>query len=282
LQQENAPVMTRKFLLFFTALITVFSLDSCTHYYYVHNQHNVPLFKEKNEVRASGAVIQSDEIVGADIQAAYAVTKEAAIMANALIVNPGSKDGKGQMYEVGAGYFKPLPSRYSILNNKFVFETYGVVGLGNSVNYYDRYPSSISTNLFKGYIQPTIGYTCNFFDLIVSAKIGALHAFGAKRNMADTAFSDLNQNGSTIGNDLNILSRNSTSFLFEPAFTIRLGYEYVKAHFQVGTSVMTGDLRQLTPVYRPAIDVGLTVFIARRFWQKYDRTKKDRWKRLFD
>jgi|GEM_PF-634636 len=274
--------MKKRIALWIAACAVLLSLDSCTHYYYVPNQHNVPLFKEKNEVRISGALLVNDEVTGCDVQTAYAMTKESAIMANALVVNPGSKEGRGQLYELGAGYYKPIPTGLSMLDKKFIFESYGVLGLGNATNYYDRYPSGISTNLFKAYVQPSIGYTTNFIDLIFSAKIGAIHTFGIRRNMADTTYNDLVQNNSSIGSDLSTLQLNRTAFIFEPALTLRLGFKYVKLHFQVGTTVVSGGFNQLTPAGRPSISAGMTIAIAKRFWQKDARPKNEKWKQMFD
>jgi hypothetical protein len=255
-------------------------LDGCTHYYYAPNQHNVPLFKEKNEVRLSGAYIQGSEINGCDIQAGYAATKEFAVIANALVINPTSKDGKGQLYEVGGGYYKPIPSSCPAISKKFVFETYSVFGLGSATNYYGNYPYNVSTDLFKAYLQPSIGFTTNLFDVILSQKIGLLHTFNVKKNMPDTTYNNLVQNGSSVVNDLNILNQGRTSFFFEPAFTFRIGFKYVKFHFQVGASLISGDFRQLT--ISPVYDYGVTIFIGRRFWQKDDRPKKEKWKEVFD
>ena len=274
--------MKRQIYIWIIAIAVILSLDSCTHYYYFPNQHNVPLFKEKNEVRVSGAVINGDEVTGCNVQAAYAMTKESAIMANALVINPTSHDGRGQLYELGAGYYKPLADPSALINKKFVFESYAVIGLGSATNYYNNYPYGLSTNIFKAYLQPSIGYTSNLFDLIVSAKIGAIHTFGIRKNMPDTTYNDLLQNGSTIGTDLNTLQQSRTAFVFEPAFTVRLGFKYAKLHFQVGTTVVSDHLSVLTPMGKPVINCGITIAIARRFWQKDERPKKDRWKQLFD
>lgn len=274
--------MKRQIYIWIIAVAVILSLDSCTHYYYFPNQHNVPLFKEKNEVRVSGAVINGDEVTGCDVQAAYAMTKESAIMANALVINPASHDGKGQLYELGGGYFKPLKAVSPLINKKFIFESYAVFGLGSAGNYYNNYPYGLFTNIFKAYAQPSIGYTSNLFDLIVSAKIGAIHTFGIRKNIPDTTYNDLIQNGSTIGTDLHSLQQNRTAFIFEPAFTVRVGFKYAKLHFQVGTTIVSGHFGDLTPMARPVIDCGLTIFIARRFWQKDERPKKETWKEMFD
>lgn len=287
--------MKRHVFLWIGAVLVVLSLDSCTHYYYAPNQHNVPLFKEKNEVRLSGAYINGDEISGCDVQAGYAVTKEAAIIANALIINPNATlastaypssnyttgAGKGQLYEIGAGYYKPIPCRIAAISGKFVFETYGVLGYGNSINQYGSFPQyRVSTNLFKGYVQPSMGFTTNLFDIIVSAKIGTLYTFGIKSNYPGVVVDSLVQNGMSIVNDLNVLSQSRTSFLFEPAFTFRIGFKYVKFHYQVGWSILSSNMQSLT--FSPVMDFGLTIFIAHRFWQKDPRPKKERWKEIWD
>ena len=272
--------MKRHILIWVVGVAILFSLDSCTHYYYAPNQHNVPLFKEKNEVRVSGAYIQGNEISGCDIQAGYAMTKESAIIANALIINPTSKDGRGQLYELGAGYYKPISSSFLPISKKFIFETYGVFGLGNATDYYGNYPYSVTTGLFKAYIQPSIGFSTNLFDIILSEKIGLVHTFGVKRSIPDSTYNSMIQNGSSVVNDLNILNHSRTSFLFEPAFTFRIGFKYVKFHFQIGGSLMSGDFRQLT--ISPVWDTGITIFIARRFWQKDERPHKDQWKEIWD
>jgi hypothetical protein len=280
-----------RFVLFAAPLL----LSGCYHYYYSPNQHNVPLFKDKNEARVSGAYISGDQVKGCDIQAAYSVSKQVAVIANAFIVNPRAQlqnntpgesagnigSGKGQLYELGAGYFKPIPCRDNRLSKKIVFETYGVMGLGNSQGLYGNYPGySVNTRLFKGYLQPSIGSTTNLFDLIFSAKIGVLHTFGIQNSYTAQAYDTLMAHGSSIGNDLAILHRDRTAFLFEPAFMIRAGFKYVKLHFEVGGSFLGNDMRSLTS--SPVWDLGLTVFIGRRFWQKDERPKNERWKEIVD
>jgi hypothetical protein len=288
--------LKRQLLVSVICAFFLFLLDGCTHYYYAPNQHNVPLFKEKNEVRLSGAYILGDEINGCDVQAAYAATKEFAVLANALVLNPNATvgsaalnssnlystgAGKGQLYELGAGYYKPIPSEVSAISRKFVFETYGVLGLGNSTNYYGSFPQyNVTTNLFKAYVQPSIGFTTNLFDIIVSAKIGTLYTFGIKSTYPNAIVDSLVQYGQSIKNDLNILYQNRTSFFFEPAFTFRIGFKYVKFHFQVGGSLISGAFNQLTTA--PVYDFGITIFIAHRFWQKDDRPKEERWKEIWD
>jgi hypothetical protein len=89
----------------------LFIISDCTHYYYVPNVQNVPLFKEKNEVRLTLAAGEG-EFQWGEIQAAYSVGKNIGIMANChsatgneSIVN--FERCSGSYFEGGAGYFKP-------------------------------------------------------------------------------------------------------------------------------------------------------------------------------
>ncbi|MCW3127095.1 MAG: hypothetical protein JWO03_2753 [Bacteroidetes bacterium] len=283
--------MKRQIFLLGIGLITILSLDSCTHYYYAPTSHNIPVFKEKNEVRASVGLIKGDEVTGCDIQAAYAMTKESAILANASIIDPGQAGGHGQLYELGAGYFKPIPSSNTFLNHRFVFEVYGICGIGNAKNYYgntgfnyNEYPDYyISANLLKGYIQPSIAFSTNFIDVIASGKIGVLHSFGVKRHMPDSVYNAQGQNNSdgqrTVVDDVRILNANKASFFFEPAVTLRLGYKYVKFQFQAGWSVIASDFQKVSS--SPVFNFGITVDVAKRFRLKNDRPAKEKWKDLF-
>src|SRR4051812_1320830 len=100
--------MKKHYLLLISAIMF---LSSCSHYYYAPSTHNVPAFKEKNEARISGSYSAIQGSSG-EVQAAYAPIKGMGILANALWVNPNAKkegsDGRGYLYELGAGYFKPF------------------------------------------------------------------------------------------------------------------------------------------------------------------------------
>lgn len=120
------------------------------------SQHNVPLFHEKKEIRVSGAYTTGDDAKGFDVQGGYAVTKNVAVLANVCVINPCKKaDGSGQLYELGAGYYKPF-AKY------FVFENYGFVGIGHSKGIYhnDSLPDEIvNAGFIKVYNQPSIGFS---------------------------------------------------------------------------------------------------------------------------
>lgn len=65
-------------------------LSSCSHYYYVPNVQNVPLFREKNEYRISGSYGFGDESSCAEVQAAYSVSDKIGIMTDFMSAKGGT------------------------------------------------------------------------------------------------------------------------------------------------------------------------------------------------
>jgi hypothetical protein len=244
-----------------TLFITV-CLSGCTHYYYVANVQNVPLFKEKNEIRLSGEYGFGDYSECAEVQAAYSLNKNLGIMTNFMSAKGGSvsgKDyGKGYYFDGAIGYFKTI-------NNHGVFEIYG--GLGGSSQHHQysgtnfnqgsfsrEYYGSSDLSFIKLFIQPSFGLTFNIFDIALSTRICSL-SFNNTDN-------DITGN-SNLYNDLNSTANRSYLFL-EPAFTIRGGWKYLKVQFQVAVANVF-DKPDLFFVEQPHISVGLYTSIATRY-----------------
>ena len=195
--------------------------NSCTHYYYAPNMHNVPLFQEEKEMRIAVAKSGGDEFKGVEFQGAYSFTKNFGVMANGFFVNTqeGGEYGKGKLVELGAGYFKPL-------NKYFVFETYGGFGWGKAENQYA--PGFTSTANFERYfIQPAIGFTSNWFDVAISSRICGLYYDKVDHNISSNSYEI---------EDLDYIEDHTSSYLFEPALTVRGGWKYVKVQLQLGYS----------------------------------------------
>jgi hypothetical protein len=206
-----------------TLFVAIF-LNSCTHYYYVANIQDVPLFKEKNEFRISGSAGSGDESTSIEVQTAYAVTDKIGIMADYMSAKGGDPTshnyGSGNFYEGAVGYYRPV-GRFG------VFETYGGLGFSNQHHEYSNYYSNLITGTsdlssLKFYIQPSFGFTTKFFDIAVSTRFSAL-TFNIKTN---------NVSGdNNLFNELNGLSTQIHPYI-EPAITIRAGWQYTKVQIQ--------------------------------------------------
>ena len=195
-------------------------LCSCSHYYYVSNVQNVPLFKAKKEYRISGSVGAGDYSSSVEAQVAVSVTEKMAIMANFMRATGGDIEstnyGKGNYLEGALGYFRPI-KRFG------VFEIYGGVGGCRQHHKYAEYWSGeyygkSDLSFGKLFIQPSFGFTSNAFDIAFSTRFCGLTYFDVSGNASsDEKFRTLS---------------NKSHLFLEPAITLRVGWKYVKAQIQ--------------------------------------------------
>ena len=222
---------------------------------------NVPLFKEKNEVRATLGI--------SNYQAAYAVTDHVGIMINGQYKKPtwslttgGTKyqyESKKTLIEGGAGYFSPI-------DKSGIVEIYAGGGIGN-VSFdrsfsdtlggpstsYNKY-SARTTRLF---VQPSFGFSTDIIDIAISARFVGLK------------FSNIDTSGYSPAvleeNDLSQLDKPFYMFL-EPAITFRVGWEYVKFHMQAMLSYKLNE--ESINAYPFMMNIGLNINIAKRYIKK--------------
>lgn len=248
MKTTRKPIMT---VLFLTVL-----LSSCSHYYYVANVQNVPLFKEKNELRLSGTYGEGDETRCLEIQTAYSVTDNIGVMADFMSASGGdisSKNyGKGNYFEGAIGYYRPT-GKYGVI------EIY--TGLGGSNQHheysstdYNDYHGSSDLSFIKFFVQPSFGLTFNALEIALSTRAGSLSYY----NINNKISGDVNRYY-----DLNTVA-NKNHFILEPAATLRAGWKYVKVQAQVGYAGI---------VNRPGLDfgeewhitIGLNIALAKRY-----------------
>jgi len=229
---------------------------------YTPNMQNVPLFKEKKELRAT---------VGFnDAQLAYAITDNIGIMANLQHKKPtwtsttttngiqGAEfnyESEKNLIEAGIGYFK-------IIEESLVFEVYAGGAVGNIMfkRNYSQAPGAPSTlvdkysaNTSRFFIQPTIGYTDEHLDVALSTRFVALKFSGINTyGFTPNYFLEENRSG---------LEESFYTF-FEPALTSRVGWKYVKLHLQAFLSL---QLNNKALNYNPfGFNVGIHINIAQR------------------
>jgi hypothetical protein len=205
-------------------------LCSCSHYYYVSNIQNVPLFHEKKEYRLSGGYGFGDESQSIEIQAAYAVGNKVGIAGNFMSAWGGDVSGhdygKGNYIDLGIGYYLPV-------NAKSVFELYGGVGGSSQHHGYSGLSYSQGTfssqnygssdlSFMKIYIQPSFGMMFNVFDIAVSTRIS---------NVSYTNIGNYAYGNTYIYDELNTL-KNKSHFFIEPALTLRCGWKRIKIQLQ--------------------------------------------------
>ena len=243
---------------FFLLVITLLIGQSCGRTLYIPNMHNVPLMKEKNELRAN--------ITPTDFQASYGVTNNIGLMLNGQSVttkdshqyNKGiygpraygqDNNSKRHYIEVGIGYFKPI-------KKNGVFEFYAGSGRGklsfNNEDHVGR--DKFSANFSRYFVQPSIGLTFGAIDIAYSLRYVNLRFHGS-----DTSEYEYEN---TTGKDLSEIEKHSYSFR-EPGLTLRVGWKYVKLHFHIASAYQIGgpDIKQ----QEMNGNFGLHINIAKRY-----------------
>lgn len=237
--------MKRKHL--FLMAIPMLAIMSCNRDIYVPNQVNAPLLKEKNEFKANLSL--------SNWQAAYAVSNNIAIMVNGQYVSRAfwfdndangdddelfvDKNTRGGILEGGVGFFKALDTK-----QRAVFDVYAGYGNGAFKTLEGAYSSApdgtskldyqLRTQFHKFFVQPSFGLSHKVVEAAFTPRFSLVKFYG--QTMGVKAF----ENDTQRRDNFLRLGDNAVPF-FEPAFTVRVGYRYVKFHAQLMFSVPMND-----------------------------------------
>ncbi|MBP6759581.1 MAG: hypothetical protein KA133_10045, partial [Flavobacterium sp.] len=194
-----------------TLLICV-AFAGCGPVYYVPNTQNVPVIKKKGQTNLTLGINSSESTNGYEFQGAYGLTDKIALQFNIDRIKSSDdvSNGSGNFIEFGPGYYKNL-------SKHFVFETYGLLGLGGfKYEEYNNTPQKINANFFRVAVQPSISFSSKYFIASLSGRVA-----------------NLNYN-SVSGNyyDIDYLKAHNSYWLVEPALTLQGGPENVKIFLQ--------------------------------------------------
>jgi hypothetical protein len=227
MRDSNTPDFKKYIGLRLIVPLCVLIFGGCTHLYYMPATQNVPLFQEKHEFNGSVSVGMGTISSATDIQAAFSFTDHIALMSNFMYSKLDSWDtddpNKGNItyFEGAAGYFKPF-------NNFWIFEIYGGLGTCSQNHEYYAWPDDIyrgRADLHSGkiFLQPSIGVKFRAFNIALSSAFSRLN-FNKINNYVDQT--------SLYHDELDMMDGNRVSFLFEPAVTVRAGWENAKVQLQ--------------------------------------------------
>lgn len=207
-------------ILFIITILTI----GCSPKYYVTNTQNIPIMTTKGQTNLGIGINGSEYTKGFEIQAAHAITNHIALQLNGDWVKK-SNDGylsdapedlkvKGQMLEIGAGYFKNFSSN-------FVFETYGLFCFGTmDLENNSSGIDSFSAKFNRFGIQPSLSYVRKHFSTSLSSRFVHLK------------YKDIDGNSDSDYFAPNFLKTNNAYWLLEPAITIQFGWENLKLQLQ--------------------------------------------------
>lgn len=221
----------------FLCSIPVLVLAACSPVYYAPSTQHIPLLTEGEEFTVSGSYLGTESVDAATLRGAYALNSNWGLMAGgSLFFGEDTEDndsfGNGGYFEAGAGYFTKV-------SNKFVFETYGLVGLGGMKNRFPQsvqdYPGTdgeIKANLLSIAIQPSFGFKSRYFEAALSLRTSMINYSNIRGNLMMR-----NTDQEAVRNQQEYLKDNKGHLLLEPALTIRGGLEFLKIEAQTGGSL---------------------------------------------
>ena len=224
------------------ALLAGLILSSCTHYYYVPNMLNVPLFKDKLELHASGNLGSGESSSSTEIQTAFSFTNNVGITLNQMSVkyndNSELNTVKAGYFEGGLGYFR----RFGGIGE---FEIFGGYGGGSQEHTYGRSffdlwtftstrtkTGSSSLKFSKLYLQPSVGISLKNLDLAFSMRFSKL-SFKNIDNRINKTLDEIEFK------HLNDIVEGTYYYFIEPSFTLRGGIKNVKLQLQITPGLKT-------------------------------------------
>lgn len=221
---------------------------------YVPNMQNVPMFQEKGEFRGT--------IGPSNFQLAFSPVNNMGILANGQFYTFNESNVGGEyktqltLLEGGAGAYFPMEN-----TNRIVIETYGGGGVGNIRIRNTAFSSdNYRANTLRFFIQPSFGYTHDIVDFGISFRFNYLIFSSVDTVRFQEAGIDtyeVPELGSSYG-------------FFETAFTVRLGYRYIKFHMQPQITLPIGmpSEESLRLGFIPfTFNIGMHINLAPRFRQ---------------
>lgn len=214
---------------------------SCGMQYYMPNRHNIPLLRERGEVRIVAAKANAGMVSGPqylpnailntlvnqtpahELQMACAVSGRIGIMANAAwFSTSGSRTSqRGRILEIAPGYFHPF-------GKHGVVEGYAGIGVLKSNHNYGS-SQYADARFIRPFLQPIIGYASRHFDAALSTRLVWLRCTGRSLT-GEEAIQALPEQIEVGG----------SRTLVEPTIMTRFGTRSLKLQIQFGWSFCTG------------------------------------------
>lgn len=219
------------------SIATIPVIVACSPVFYSPSSQHIPLLTEENEFSASASYITAESTESMAVKAAYAVSPSWALIAGGGShfrgeTSPTTSSGGGGYVEAGGGYFTKI-------SQKFVYETYGLLGFGSMDNRFPQsmanYPNTngrIKANVLSLAVQPSIGFKSRYFEAALSARTSQINYRNIRENLITQ---NADQQSPSSQQEYLLAHRNNV--LLEPAISLRGGLEFLKLELQTGVSV---------------------------------------------
>lgn len=215
-------------------LCTVIILSGCSRYYYRPNAVNAPLFTEGGQARlnAAGSIgnVSDNDYDGNtyffNAQAAVSPINHLGIIANysAFSYRTDNTDEANGNVNASAHLLEGGIGGYYAKGRKFKMVVDGYVGYGGG-----KIHSDVDMRMHRYFFQPGIGLRSPWFDAAFNLRISNVKYLDFDNKGRSNDY--LEQRDLINSNGVRIDHRTYT--FAEPAFTVRTGYKFAKAQFQV-------------------------------------------------
>ncbi len=230
-------------------LVTI--LGSCSTYFYYPTEQNVLRFKEKGDISASYSV---DVGPFQHFNAGYSITPNIALSSSfrtfQLESQPNKKHKKLDDY---------LWENELTLYHKLPFNFYPAINIGQGFGEINMLNGGYDLRVNRLYIQPSIGYSNDFFDLAISSRVSKV-SYSIKQLRELPCYLEFREH-------YKLQDVGLKDFIFlEPAVTVGVGYKSIKLRFQYLTAmeITGGRIPYIRGSMLLSLNLRLNVFKFRR------------------
>lgn len=203
---------------------------SCNSYLYYPTSQNVLRFKEKGDINLAYGL---DEHGYDSYNAGYSITDNVALISDFKTFHTYSSDSDIE-YKIG----DYLWDNELVIYKKYLDCIYPAINIGYGFGEIDRNEDDYRLGLNRQFIQPSIGFSNQFFDFAISSRfsrvdydlkqlkdIGGSQSFEEYYDFRDVGKKDF--------------------YFLEPAITVGVGYKFVKLRYQIIfiNKLSSGDIR---------------------------------------
>lgn len=214
--------MMKKLFLFCLTAGLLYVLNACSPPVYLPNNLNTPLLQQRGELNATLQMSTG----GLNVQGAFAATDQLAVMVNGAYnqTDTSSNDARHKFLEAGVGMYKRL-------GNIGITSMYGGYGHGETTRNYtlEKQPYG---RYHRYFVQSAIGLRTGAFEAGAAARMSIVNMYHY-------------ENSTTIYED------GTFDLFLEPALFMRLGWENVKFHSQLGLCIPAQDpgIYEFQPIF---------------------------------
>lgn len=194
-------------------------LSSCTTAYYYPTNQNVLKFKEEGDVNASYAM---DGRGYSTYALGYSFTDNIAFVSDYKTFHTYSS-GSDAKYKVGDFAW----DNELVLYKKFEQNVIPAINIGYGFGEIDRNAYDYKLGFNRQFIQPSVGYSNDYFDCAFSVRFSRVHHnLKQSKNFQPTG-------NMTFEEMYDFYDIGKTDFYFsEPALTLGFGYKWIKLRYQ--------------------------------------------------